>query len=90
MHVRGGFPSGVVPVLGDLVRGRYKQLCERQLDDKLVYRKGLSKRLEDYTKNVPPHVSAARMLDQIDGKIVGYVMTTAGPEPLRKRKVEGN
>jgi DNA polymerase-2 len=25
------------------------------------------------------------MLDQLDGKIVSYVMTTAGPEPVQKR-----
>jgi len=41
--------------------------------------------LEDYTKNVPPHVRAARMLDQFDGRIVSYVITTAGPEPVQKR-----
>jgi DNA polymerase-2 len=41
--------------------------------------------LEDYTKNVPPHVRAARTLDQLDGKIVSYVMTTAGPEPVQKK-----
>ena len=51
----------------------------------MVYKKGISKRLEDYTKNVPPHVRAARILDQLDGKIVGYVMTTAGPEPVQKK-----
>ncbi len=71
--------------LCNLVRSRYKQLYERQLDAKLVYKKGISKRLEDYTKNVPPHVRAARKLDHLDGKIVSYVMTTAGPEPVQKR-----
>ena len=71
--------------LCDLVRSRHQQLYDGHLDDNLVYRKGLSKRLEDYTKNVPPHVRAARMLDQLDGKIVSYIMTTAGPEPVQKR-----
>ena len=71
--------------LCDLVRSRHKQLYDGKLDDKLVYKKGISKRLEDYTKNVPPHVRAARMLDQFDGRIVSYVMTTAGPEPVQKR-----
>jgi DNA polymerase-2 len=71
--------------LCDLVRGRHKQLYDGKLDDQLVYRKGISKRLEDYSKNVPPHVRAARMLDQFDGRIVSYVMTTAGPEPVQKR-----
>ena len=71
--------------LCDLVRSRHEQLYDRQLDDKLVYRKGISKRLEDYTKNVPPHVRAARKLEQFDGRIVSYVMTTAGPEPVQKK-----
>ena len=71
--------------LCDLVRSRHKQLYDGKLDDKLVYKKGISKRLEDYTKNVPPHVRAARMLDQFDGRVVSYVMTTAGPEPVQKR-----
>jgi len=69
----------------DLVLNRQKQLYVGEMDDKLVYRKGISKRLEDYTKNVPPHVRAARMLDKLDGRIVRYVMTTAGPEPVQKR-----
>jgi DNA polymerase-2 len=78
-------PSNLQDELCDLVRRRHEQLYERQLDDKLVYRKGISKQLEEYTKNVPPHVRAARMLDQLDGKIVSYVITTAGPEPIQKR-----
>jgi DNA polymerase-2 len=71
--------------LGDLVRNRHQALYNGKLDDKLVYQKGISKRLEDYTKNVPPHVRAARMLDHFDGKVVRYVMTTGGPEPVQKR-----
>jgi len=71
--------------LSDLVRSRHKALYDGKLDDKLVYIKGISKRLEDYTRNVPPHVRAARMLDQFEGRIVRYVMTTGGPEPARKR-----
>jgi DNA polymerase II len=71
--------------LCDLVRSRHKLLYDGKLDDKLVYKKGISKPLEDYTKNIPPHVRAARMLDQLDGKIVNYVITTAGPEPIQKR-----
>ena len=69
----------------ELVRSRHKELYDGKLDDKLVYRKGISKQLKDYTKNVPPHVRAARMLDRLDGRIVSYVITTAGPEPIQKR-----
>ena len=71
--------------LCDLIRNRHKQLYDGKLNDKLVYRKGISKRLEEYTKNVPPHVRAARMLDQFEGRVVSYVMTTAGPESVQKR-----
>jgi len=75
--------------LSDLVRSRHQALYDGKLDDKLVYKKGISKRLEDYTKNVPPHVRAARMLDQFDGRIVSYVMTADGPEPVQKRSTAG-
>lgn len=77
--------SGLEPELCDLVRSRHRQLFDGELDDKLVYRKGISKRLEDYTKNVPPHVRAARMLDRFEGRIIRYVMTPGGPEPIQKR-----
>ena len=71
--------------LCDLVRSRHTQLYDGKLDDKLTYKKGISKRLEDYTKNAPPHVRAARMLDHFEGRIVSYVITTAGPKPDQKR-----
>jgi len=75
--------------LAELVQSRQNRLYAGELDHKLVYRKGISKRLEDYTKTVPPHVRAARMLDKLDGRIVYYVMTTAGPEPVQKRSGTG-
>ena len=77
--------SGLETELRALIRTRHKQLYAGELDDKLVYRKGIHKRLEEYTKNVPPHVRAARMLDRLDGRIVRYVITKGGPEPLQKR-----
>jgi DNA polymerase-2 len=62
-------------------------------DEDLVYRKRLRRRLEQYIKNVPPHVKAARLADEINqkqGKIlkyqhkgwVSYVITLNGPEPI--------
>ena len=51
------------------------------LDDQLIYRKGLRKRAADYTASTPPHVVAARKSSSAD-RVVAYVMTTAGPEPL--------
>nr|MDT0253266.1 DNA polymerase II [Endozoicomonas sp.] len=62
-------------------------------DDQLVYKKRLRRRLNDYVKNVPPQVRAARMADEQNraaGKplqyqnrgSVQYVFTMNGPEPL--------
>lgn len=56
-------------------------------DDELVYRKRLRRRLDEYERNIPPHVQAARR--QVDrglraparGDWVEYVITTAGAEP---------
>lgn len=61
--------------------------------DRLVLRKRLRRQLIDYQKNVPPHVRAARLADDIrrskglpesyaSGGWIEYVMTVAGPEPL--------
>jgi len=63
-------------------------------DDKLVLRRRLRRRLDDYTKNVPPHVRAARLAERereqqglspayANGGWIEYVMTVNGPEPLR-------
>jgi DNA polymerase II len=62
-------------------------------DQQLVYRKRLRQRLDKYVKNVPPHVKAARMADELNlqqGKqlryqhkgTIAYVITVNGPEPL--------
>jgi len=52
-----------------------------ELDGDLVYRKNLRKDTADYTATTPPHVAAARKSNQT-GRLIQYVMTTAGPEPL--------
>jgi DNA polymerase-2 len=64
--------------LADIV----KQVRNGQLDEALVYRKNLRKDAEDYTATTPPHVVAARKSTQPLGRLISYVMTTAGPEPL--------
>ena len=48
----------------------------------LVYRKGLRKGVDAYTASTPPHVAAARKSKAPPGRIIAYVMTAAGPEPL--------
>jgi DNA polymerase II len=57
-----------------------------ELDDALVYRKNLRKSARDYTAATPPHVAAARKSTQPPGRLVSYVMTTGGAEPLDNRK----
>ena len=71
--------------LAELVNNRHDQLFTGGLDRKLIYRKGISKPLKDYTKTALPHVRAARMLDEFDSRVIRYVMTIVGPEPVQKR-----
>ncbi len=56
-------------------------LKQGKMDDKLIYRKRLRKDLDEYVKNVPPQVKAARMLDD-KSSIVKYVITKKGPVPI--------
>jgi DNA polymerase-2 len=53
-----------------------------ELDEALVYRKNLRKDADEYTATTPPHVVAARKSNRADGRLISYVMTTAGPEPV--------
>lgn len=52
-----------------------------EFDDKLVYKKRLRKDVEDYTKNIPQHVKAARLLGETSGTVY-YVITKRGPIPI--------
>ncbi|WP_192457903.1 DNA polymerase II [Musicola keenii] len=65
-------------------------------DELLVYRKRLRHRLDDYQRNVPPQVRAARLADDYNrrhdrplqyqnGGWISYVITVNGPEPLENR-----
>jgi DNA polymerase-2 len=63
-----------------------RQVRSGALDDALVYRKNLRKRADDYTAATPPHVAAARKSTQPQGRLISYVMTTAGAEPLDNRR----
>ncbi|HVH46783.1 MAG TPA: DNA polymerase II, partial [Labilithrix sp.] len=79
------FDAWLLEIVRDVRAGR--------LDDQLVYRKRLRRELDDYGRGqgrgAPPHVQAARMLDEGDSDSVAseveYVMTIRGPEPLEKR-----
>ena len=68
------------PVVGFL-GGYVRDLRLGKLDNLLVYRKGLRKALHEYTAITPPHVVAARKAKTLS-RVVSYVVTTAGPEPL--------
>ena len=65
----------------DYVRDTADALQAGKLDGDLIYRKRLRRRLEEYKRNVPPHVQAARKLNS-HGSTVRYVMTRNGPEPV--------
>jgi DNA polymerase-2 len=59
-----------------------KKVRDGDLDDVLVYRKNLRKETGDYTATTPPHVVAARKSTQPPARLISYVITTAGAEPL--------
>jgi DNA polymerase II len=59
-----------------------KRVRSGDLDEALVYRKNLRKGADDYTATTPPHVVAARKSTQPVGRLISYVITTAGPEPI--------
>jgi DNA polymerase-2 len=59
-----------------------------EVDNDLVYRKRLRRRLDEYERNIPPHVQAARLQQQrglappTRGDWVEYVITLRGAEPV--------
>ncbi len=63
------------------VRETAEALQSGELDDSLVYRKRLRRRLDEYRRNVPPHVQAARKHPP-HGNWIRYVVTRNGPEPV--------
>lgn len=83
-------PSGYVRTMVDETRAGLH-------DELLVYRKRLRQKLEEYQKNVPPHVRAARLADEENLRrgrpqryqhrgTIAYLVTVNGPEPLEYRR----
>jgi DNA polymerase-2 len=81
----------------DYVRDYVQRTLAGELDELLVLRKRLRRRLDDYERNVPPHVRAARIADEFNlqqgrqrqyqnGGWISYLITVAGPEPLEVRR----
>ncbi len=60
------------------------QLKQGALDSQLIYKKRLRRKLEEYQKNIPPHVQAARKLKK-PGRSISYIITLNGPEPIAER-----
>jgi DNA polymerase II len=68
------------------VRDFLAALRQGTLDDLLTYKKAVRKRLGDYTKTTPAHVKAARKQTGPQSRIIEYVVTDAGPEPVDDRQ----
>ncbi len=63
------------------VRDTATALLNGERDADISYRKRLRRKLDDYQRNVPPHVQAARKMRTKPGSWVSYVITRNGPEP---------
>ncbi len=66
----------------DFIRSFVADLRAGCFDDQLTYKKAIRKELAAYTKTTPPHVKAARKQSGAAGRIIAYVMTLNGPEPV--------
>ncbi|WOX05512.1 DNA polymerase II [Microbulbifer pacificus] len=87
--------KGVDP--SDYVRETVEKTRAGEMDEHLVYRKRLRRKLEQYVKNVPPQVRAARLADEhrrqqgLEPRYqnkgwIRYVITLNGPEPVDHRQ----
>ncbi len=52
-------------------------------DGKLIYKKRLRKHHDAYTQTIPPHVQAARQLEN-PPHLIRYCITVDGPQPVQK------
>ena len=80
----------------DYIQDYVRRTLAGELDELLIYRKRLRRKLDDYERNVPPHVRAARLADEHNDRLgrprqyqrggsISYLITVAGPEPLETR-----
>ncbi|MBB5210514.1 DNA polymerase II [Microbulbifer hydrolyticus] len=81
----------------DYIRETVAKTRVGEMDEQLVYRKRLRRKLDQYVKNVPPQVRAARMADEhrrqkgLEPRYqnkgwIRYVITLNGPEPVDHRQ----
>jgi DNA polymerase-2 len=72
----------------DYIKDTIRQVKNGECDHQLIYRKRLRRKLDEYQRNIPPHVQAARKAVAQKGvKIrrgdwIDYVITINGPEPV--------
>ena len=71
----------------DWLREIVKKVKAGEYDEKLVYRKRLRKDVDEYTKNIPQHVKAARLLPETTGTVY-YVITKRGPIPVELKHTD--
>ncbi len=83
--------NGVDP--SDYIRHITQEVLAGKRDTDLVYAKRLRKKLNDYQKNIPPQVRAARLADHHNQQLgkplqyqnrgtIRYLITVNGPEPV--------
>ena len=81
----------------DYIRDYVRRTLSGEFDELLIYRKRLRRRLDDYERNVPPHVRAARLADEYNDRLnrprqyqrggwISYVISVNGPQPLEVRQ----
>lgn len=79
--------------VNDYIKNTVDKTIKGEFDDKLVYRKRIRRKLSDYIKNVPPHVKAARLADDMNRKLgkplryqkrgwIEYYITVNGPQAV--------
>ncbi len=69
----------------EIIKQTVDDLKDGKFDKKLIYKKRLSKKVEEYTKALPPHVKAAKLAREAGHQIdrdVFFVYTRRGPMPI--------
>ena len=74
------FSGATTKEIETFIHNEINDLKKGKFDDLLVYKKRITKPLEQYTKTTPPHVKAARELKEFSGRLVKYVMCESGPK----------
>ena len=66
--------------LEEWMKAFVEELKSGNYDEELIFTKKLLKKVDEYTGNLPPHVKAAKLL-QNPGKLINFLYTTRGPVP---------